>query len=105
MSDKEFTDLAGADELPQKGFIVRSVGETQVVIARFKDEIYAVENMCSHAFSRFDEGRLRGNRLMCPLHGACFDITNGEPFGPPATRPIRSFAVKTEAGRVLVAID
>lgn len=105
MSDTEFIDLAAVDEVPDKGFITRASGETQVVIARFKDDIYAVENLCSHAFSRFDEGRLRGNRLMCPLHGACFNVVDGTPFGPPATRPIRSFPVTIEAGRILVAID
>ena len=105
MSELEFTDLAALDDVPAKGFIVRAKGETQVVIARFKDEVYAVENLCSHAFARFDSGRLRGNRLMCPLHGACFNITDGKPFGPPASRPIRTFPVRIEDGRVLVQVD
>ncbi len=104
MSDEEFVDLAGVDEVPDKGFIVRSSGETQLVIARFKGDVYAVENLCSHAFARFDEGRLRGNRLMCPLHGACFNITDGTPFGPPASRPIRSYPVRVENDRVLIAL-
>ena len=104
LADPGFTDLAGIDELPEKGFIVRSVGETQVLLCRFKGEVYAVENLCSHAFARFDGGRLRGNRLMCPLHGACFDVRNGAPFGPPATRPIASYTVKVENDRVLVAV-
>ncbi len=104
LNDTEFTDLAGVDEVPAKGFIVRASGETEVVIARFKDEIYAVENLCSHAFARFDDGRLRGNRLMCPLHGACFNITDGTPFGPPATRPIAAYDVRIENERVLVAL-
>ncbi|MEM1175301.1 MAG: Rieske 2Fe-2S domain-containing protein [Pseudomonadota bacterium] len=97
-----FVDLAAVDELPDKGFIVKTCGETQVVIAKFKQDVYAVENLCSHAFARFDEGRLRANRLMCPLHGACFNITNGESFGPPASQPIRSFAVQVDGDRVLV---
>lgn len=98
-----FVELAALDELPDKGFIVKEHGETQVVIAKFKGEVYAVENLCSHAFARFDEGgRLRANRLMCPLHGACFNITNGESFGPPAARPIRSFAVQVDGDKVLV---
>ena len=105
LTDTGFTDLAGVDELPEKGFIVRAVGETQVLLCRFKGEVFAVENLCSHAFARFDDGRLRGNRLMCPLHGACFDIRTGEPFGAPASRPIASYAVKVENGRVLVAVS
>lgn len=98
-----FVDMAALNELPDKGFIVKTRGDTQVVIAKFKGEVYAVENLCSHAFARFDEGgRLRANRLMCPLHGACFNITNGETFGPPASQPIRSFDVQVESDRVLV---
>lgn len=102
MSEGEYTDLAGIQEVPAKGFIVKEHGELQVLIARFKDEIFAVENLCSHAFARFDDGRLRGFRLMCPLHGACFDIRSGEAMGRPATGPIRNFDVKVDAGRVLV---
>ncbi len=104
MGDSNYIDLAGVDELPAKGFVVREVGELEVLIAQVKGEIYAVENLCSHAFARFDEGRLRGIRLMCPLHGACFDIRSGEALGLPASSPIRSFDVRVDGNRVLVAV-
>ncbi len=104
MDNPSFVDLAAEEELPKKGFIVREHGELQVLIAQFKGDVFAVENLCSHAFARFDEGRLRGFRLMCPLHGACFDIRNGEAMGLPATGPIRSFPVRVENGRVLVDV-
>ena len=102
MENGHYIDLAGTDDLPAKGFIVREYGDIQILIAKFKDEVYAVENLCSHAFARFDDGRLRGFRLMCPLHGACFDIRSGEAMGRPATGPIRRFDVRVEADRVLV---
>jgi 3-phenylpropionate/trans-cinnamate dioxygenase ferredoxin subunit len=105
LDNPSFVDLAGLDELPAKGFIVREHGELEVLIAQFKGDVFAVENLCSHAFARFDEGRLRGFRLMCPLHGACFDIRSGEAMGLPATGPIRSFDVRVENGRVLVGMD
>lgn len=105
MNNPSFVDLAGLDELPAKGFIVREYGDLEVLIAQFKGDVFAVENLCSHAFARFDEGRLRGFRLMCPLHGACFDIRSGDAMGLPATGPIRSFDVRVENGRVLVGMD
>ncbi len=64
MDNSNLVDLAGLGELPAKGFIVREHGELQVLIAQFKGEVFAVENLCSHAFARFEEGRLRGFRLM-----------------------------------------
>lgn len=105
MSAPTYVDAAALDELPDKGFITRTVGEVEIVLCRLEGEVFAVENLCSHAFSRFDGGRLRGHRLMCPLHGACFDIRSGESFGPPAMRPIRSFPTHVEGGRVLVDLS
>ena len=102
MDNASFVDLVGLNELPAKGFVVREHGELQILIAQFKGDVFAVENLCSHAFARFDEGRLRGFRLMCPLHGACFDIRSGSAMGLPATGQIRSFGVRVEDGRVLV---
>lgn len=102
MSKQAFVDALATIELPEKGFVVRKVADMELVFARLGDEVFAVENRCSHALATFDEGRLRGHRLMCPLHGACFDIRNGEPFGPPASRPIRCFATRVDDDRVLV---
>ena len=105
MTEFEFADAAGIDEVPEKGFITRSVGDTDIVLCRVKDAFYAVENRCSHAFQTFDGGRLRGVRLMCPLHGACFDVRDGKALGAPASMPIRSFEVQVEADRILVALS
>lgn len=105
MTDSSLIDLASTAELPAKGFIVREHGDIQVLIAEFKGEVYAVENLCSHAFARFDEGRLRGVRLMCPLHGACFDIRDGSALGLPASGPLKSFPVTIDGDRVLVDLS
>ena len=105
MSEPTYVEIAAVGDVPDKGFIIRAAEGAEIVLCRVKEDLYAVENRCSHAFQTFEGGRLRGTRLMCPLHGACFDITSGTPFGPPATRSIRSFAVRIEAGRILVAVD
>ena len=104
MSEADFVDVASVDDLPDKGFIVRDAGGTSVVVARVKGDVYAVENRCSHAFQTFDGGRLRGIRLMCPLHGACFDMRDGRVLGAPASMPIRAFPVRIDDGRVLVDV-
>ena len=67
-----------------------------------KDINFALENLCSHARSTFDEGRLRAYNLMCPLHGATFDIRDGSPTSLPARRPIRSFPTRINNGMVEV---
>ncbi len=104
MPGPHFTTVARVGDIAEKSFGCFEVGGVPVVVCRFRDAYFALENQCSHALATFDEGRLRGYRLMCPLHGATFDIRDGSATGAPATRPIRSFPVRVVEGRVEVAV-
>jgi len=64
-----------------------------------------VDNICTHALTRMDEGRLRGVRLICPLHGASFDIRDGRVLGAPASRPLPSYGVRVVDGVIEVALE
>ena len=99
MSEARFVTVAPAADIPEKGFRCFKVDSFAIVICRFRDEYFAVENLCSHALATFDEGRMRGYRLMCPLHGATFDIRDGSVTGAPATRPIGSYPLRIVDGR------
>jgi nitrite reductase/ring-hydroxylating ferredoxin subunit len=85
-----------------------TIGGREIVVCRTKDGIYALDNICTHAYARLDEGRLRGTRLICPLHGASFDVRDGRAWGAPATRPLATHAVNVTGERIeisLVAAD
>jgi len=105
MPESRFTAVTEVEGIPEKGFACFKVAGKSLVICRFRDEFFALENSCSHAQSTFDEGRMRGNRLMCPLHGGTFDIRDGSPTGAPATQPIRGFPVRVVDGMVEVDIS
>ena len=67
-----------------------TLGGAAVLLCHTRDGVHAVENICTHAYARLDEGRLRGHRLICPLHGASFDARTGAVLGAPATQALRS---------------
>ena len=76
-----------------------------VLIAQTKNgDFYAVENLCSHADATLDGGRVRGNHIMCPLHGARFSLVDGS-FGPPAWAPIKTYELKVEGDEISVLIS
>jgi nitrite reductase/ring-hydroxylating ferredoxin subunit len=52
-----------------------------------------------------EDGRLRAYRLVCPLHGGSFDVRDGSAKGQPATRPIRTYALRVVDDRIEVRID
>jgi 3-phenylpropionate/trans-cinnamate dioxygenase ferredoxin subunit len=77
---------------------------SEVLICHLEEGFFAVDNICSHAHARMSEGRLRGHRIMCPLHGAAFDVRDGCILRPPAMRPIRSHSVRINGEDILVAL-
>jgi nitrite reductase/ring-hydroxylating ferredoxin subunit len=77
----------------------------EIVLCHTKHGIFALDNICTHAHARMNEGRLRGVRLICPLHGASFDVRDGRVLGAPATVPLSHHAVRVVEGFVEVALD
>jgi 3-phenylpropionate/trans-cinnamate dioxygenase ferredoxin subunit len=76
----------------------------EIVVCRTKDGIYALDNICTHAYARLSEGRLRGTRLICPLHGASFDVRDGRVLGAPAVRPLATHAVSVVDDRIEISV-
>lgn len=89
-------------EIPEGGMRVCTLGAREIVICRTKDGVHAVSNMCTHADARLSEGRLRGNRLICPLHGAAFDVRDGRALGAPATAALVTYPVRVVDGNIEV---
>jgi len=77
----------------------------EIVVCRTKDgALYALDNICTHAFARMCEGRLRGTRLICPLHGAAFDLRDGRALGAPASKPLACHEVRLSGDDVEVRV-
>jgi len=105
MSEQHFTAVTEALDIEEKSFSTFEVNGTSLVICRFRGEYFAIENRCSHAQSAFDEGRMRGYRIICPLHGATFDIRDGSCTGLPAKQSIRSFPLRIVDGMIEVKLS
>ena len=84
-----------------------ALGETrcleQLIVARGQDgQYYAVQRQCSHAALALDGGRVRGASIVCPHHGARFDLKSGRVLGPPAWSPIAAYPTRVKDGMVEV---
>jgi 3-phenylpropionate/trans-cinnamate dioxygenase ferredoxin component len=80
--------------------------EVQVGLFQHEDgKFYAVEAWCSHQKVSLINGDRDKYELMCPLHGACFDLRTGKHLSLPAVRPIASYPVKVENDEIWVQIE
>ena len=76
-----------------------------VLVAQTKGgDFYVVENLCPHANAKMEGARIRGNHIMCPLHGARFDMRDGS-HGPPAFSPMKVYEARVNGDAVEVFIS
>jgi nitrite reductase/ring-hydroxylating ferredoxin subunit len=75
-----------------------------VLLVRVNHIPHAVDNICTHAHACLHEGRIRGSRVICPLHGAAFDLRTGAALSAPALRPLNGYDVRETAGYVEVRL-
>jgi 3-phenylpropionate/trans-cinnamate dioxygenase ferredoxin subunit len=76
-----------------------------VAVVRHGDEVFAIEDECSHAAVALSEGDVEDYTLECFLHGSRFDLRTGKPTGPPATEPVPVFPVQINGDDVLIDIE
>jgi len=91
-------------ELPEGQMKACNVGGRDILICHTRDGLFALDNTCTHASARMSEGRLRGYRLICPLHGASFDARTGKVLGAPAIRPLACHQLRVLDGMVEVQL-
>lgn len=75
-----------------------------VLLARVNDEFFAVGASCTHYGASLEEGVLKDDMVICPLHHACFNIKSGDLLEPPAMDALPKYDVKTEGESVLINV-
>ena len=73
-----------------------------VCVARVGDEVFAIEDTCTHSEASLSEGEITGTKIECWLHGAEFDLRTGEALTLPATAPLKTFSVKRNGNQVVI---
>ncbi|MGA4542299.1 non-heme iron oxygenase ferredoxin subunit [Uniformispora flossi] len=76
-----------------------------VTLVRTEGEVYAINDVCSHANVSLSEGEVEDCTIECWLHGSRFDLRTGRPSGPPANQPVPVYPVKIEADAIHVDLN
>lgn len=103
MSD--FVRAAAVDEIPENGMKAITVGHDRIVICNVGDKYYAFADECTHDSAPISTGFLKRGMVICPRHGARFDVTTGAVTAPPAVAPLETYEVKVEGNDILVKLD
>jgi 3-phenylpropionate/trans-cinnamate dioxygenase ferredoxin subunit len=104
MTEKTFIPVAQLDEVPVGAKKLVEAGGVEILLCNSKDTIFAVRNLCSHAYETLECGRMKSGWIACPVHGARFDLETGRAMNPPATTPIDTYEVRVTDGTIEVAV-
>ena len=130
--NKKFIRAIIAGEIAPGGMKAMDLDGKEIVVCNCNGKYYAVQRRCGHMNAPLDLGTLDGIYLTCPMHCAQFDVTNGEALSGPVPANISqetmspalgkymqnigmlmnhvrmeyigTFATKTEAGWMLIAL-
>ena len=90
----EFVKVAKTDEVPADQGKVVEVNGKRIALIKAEDQYYAVDDACTHQGGPLSDGAIRGRTVVCPWHGAGFDLTSGEALGPPAQGAVSCYKVR-----------
>jgi len=76
-----------------------------ILLCNVEGEIYAIEDVCTHDGGALDQGELMGERIMCPRHGAFFDVRTGDALTLPAIEPVRTYEVRLSGEEIFVDLS
>lgn len=100
----DFIEIAPASELPNGQRLFVDVGDRPIVIFNIAGQLFAIGDVCTHDDGPLGDGTIEGFNVVCPRHGAEFDVRTGKVMQMPAVVDIPAYPVQVREGQIFVGI-
>lgn len=100
----EWVDIAPEAELPSGSRKVMDTVAGKLAVFNIDGSYFAIEDVCTHDGGELASGKMEGDEIICPRHGARFCVRNGKALTAPAYEDVETFPVRVEGGTVQVDI-
>ena len=99
---RDFVKVARTGEVMPGTMKLVQIGDQRILLANLGGRYYAVDDECPHAFGVLSMGQLYGEEVLCPVHGAAFNVKTGAVLSPPADQNLTVYPVRVEGDDILV---
>ena len=103
-SQYEFYEVASVDQLPNGERLFVEIGDEYLVLFNIDGQFFAIADVCSHDDGPLGDGELDGCEIICPRHGARFDLRTGKALTLPAVVDIPDYPVRIQNGCIEIGI-
>lgn len=100
----EFIPVGSVENLPIGERLFLEIDGQPIVIFNIAGEFYAIADLCSHDDGPLGEGRLEGYEIICPRHGARFDVRSGDVLALPAVVDIPAYPLRIVDGQIEIGL-
>ncbi|MBV6452154.1 MAG: biphenyl 2,3-dioxygenase [Anaerolineae bacterium] len=100
----EFYEIVPASELPNGERLFLEIEDKSLVIFNIAGQYFAIADICTHDGGPLGEGDVEGFNVICPRHGAEFDMRTGKAVKLPAVEDIPAYPVQVRDGTIFVGI-
>jgi len=102
--EAEFYEIASTDDLQNGERLFVDIGDTPIVIFNIAGEFFAIGDICSHDDGPLGDGDIEDHTVICPRHGAEFDVRTGKVVSMPAVVDIPAYPVQVRDGTIFVGV-
>jgi len=100
----EYIPVASIDEIGDGERLFIEIDDRSIVVFNIAGGYFAIADICSHDDGPVGEGDLEGFDVICPRHGARFDIRNGKVRSLPAFVDIPAYPVRIVEGQIEIGV-
>lgn len=100
----EFIEISPASELPNGERLFVEVADRPIVIFNIAGQFFAIGDVCTHDDGPLGDGDLEGYNIVCPRHGAEFDVRTGKVVQMPAVVDIPAYPIQVREGSIFIGI-
>jgi 3-phenylpropionate/trans-cinnamate dioxygenase ferredoxin subunit len=100
----EYIAVGSLDDLDDEGRLLLEIDGQPIAVFKIADRLFAIADVCSHDDGPLAEGDVEGQEVICPRHGAHFDLRSGKALSLPAVVDIPAYPVRVEGEEILVGV-
>jgi 3-phenylpropionate/trans-cinnamate dioxygenase ferredoxin subunit len=100
----EYVGIGSMSEVPEGSRLFVEIDERPIVVFNLAGQLFAIGDICSHDDGPLGDGDLEGYEIICPRHGARFDVRSGEVLSLPAVVDIPAYPVRVQDGQIEIGI-
>jgi 3-phenylpropionate/trans-cinnamate dioxygenase ferredoxin subunit len=100
----EFIPVGTVEELKDGERLFLEIDGKPIVIINIDSDYYAIGDVCSHDDGPVGEGNIEGYEIICPRHGARFDIRTGKALALPAFVDIPAYPVRIAGDQIEIGL-